>query len=63
MPLSGKQMIKLLKKNGWHILRQKGSHHVLGKQGHKNVVVPVHGNKSLKKGTEQNILRQAGVKR
>ncbi|MEJ4811508.1 type II toxin-antitoxin system HicA family toxin, partial [Enterococcus faecium] len=33
MPLTGKEMLKLLKKNGWVERRQEGSHHHLYKDG------------------------------
>jgi len=62
MPLSGKDLIKLLKSEGWTIVRVNGSHHILAKES-KTVVVPVHGNQSLGKGLEQKILKQAGVKK
>ena len=61
MPLTGKDMVKLLKKNGWVKRRQKGSHQHFYKNGFK-IVVPVHGNKDLKKGMEQQILKDAGLK-
>ncbi|MDU6858895.1 MAG: type II toxin-antitoxin system HicA family toxin [Enterococcus faecalis] len=42
MPLTGKQMLKLLKNNGWIERRQEGSHHHLYKDGVR-ITVPVHG--------------------
>ena len=62
MPLSGKDLIRLLKQEGWELVRINGSHHILAK-GDKTVVVPVHGNQSLGKGLESKILKQAGVKK
>jgi predicted RNA binding protein YcfA (HicA-like mRNA interferase family) len=62
MPLSGKELVKLLKANGWFLVRITGSHHILIK-GSKRVTVPVHGNKSLGKGLEQKILKQTGLKK
>lgn len=59
MPLTGKDMLKLLKKNGWEVRRKKGSHHQLYKDG-KRVTVPVHRNQDLGKGLEDKILK--GVK-
>ena len=47
MPMTPKQMIKLLKKNGFQVVRQ--------------TEVPYHST-SLKKGLEQAILKQAGLK-
>lgn len=60
MPLSGKELVKLLKKQGWKLDRINGSHHILVK-GNKTATVPVHGSKSLGKGLEAKILKQTGV--
>jgi len=62
MPLSGKQLVKLLQENGWSLARINGSHHILVK-GDRSVTVPVHGNHSLGKGLEQKILKQTGLKK
>ena len=51
---------KLLKKHGWKVERQEGSHYQLFKNG-KRITVPVHSNKDLKKGLEQRILKDAGL--
>lgn len=61
MPLTGKDMLKLLKKHGWIERRKKGSHHHLFKDGVR-ITVPVHGNQDLGKGLEDKILRDAGLK-
>ena len=58
MPLTGKEMLKLLKKNGWIELRTEGSYHHLYKDGVR-ITVPVHGNQDLGKGPEQRILKDA----
>ncbi len=63
MPMTGKEMLKLLKKNGWQVIRIKGSHHIVAKDGVPfTIPVPVHGNTDLKPGTEHSILKQAGLK-
>ncbi|GAB2022481.1 hypothetical protein RyT2_15550 [Pseudolactococcus yaeyamensis] len=54
MPMTAKQMIKLLKKNGSH---KQFINYETGRQ----TTVPIHS-KDLKKGTEQGILKQAGLK-
>jgi predicted RNA binding protein YcfA (HicA-like mRNA interferase family) len=59
--MTGKELITLLKKNGWIIDRIKGSHHILVK-GTETLVVPVHGKKEIPKGTLTNILKKAGLK-
>ncbi len=61
MPLTGKEMIKLLKKYGWEEKRQQGSHHQLYKNGVR-ITVPVHGNKDLGKSLEHRILKDAGLR-
>ncbi len=62
MPMTAKEMIKLLKANGFEEVRQNGSHKVFeSKETGKITIVPYHS-KDLAKGTEQNILKQAGLK-
>lgn len=61
MPLTGKDMVKKLKKDGWELRRTEGSHRHLYKDGIR-VTVPVHGNKDLGKGLENKILKEAGLK-
>lgn len=36
---------RLLEREGWRLLRIKGSHHSFGKPGFRNIVVPVHHGK------------------
>ena len=62
MPLSGKELLRLLAKHGWKVVRVRGSHHTM-QLHNKRLVIPVHGNKSLPKGTERSILKRAGVKK
>lgn len=59
MPLSGKEMLRLYQKAGWIILRQKGSHVVVGK-GSERETIPLH--RELKKGTEHKLLKKLGRK-
>jgi len=59
--MTGKDMVKRLKKLGWTIDRIEGSHHVMFKDG-VSVVVPVHGGKDLKAGTLNSIEKKAGLK-
>jgi len=49
-------------RQGFAIERQKGSHVVLTK-GDKNTVIPVHGQKPLKKGLTLQILKDIGIDR
>lgn len=62
MPMTPKEMIKCLKKNGFEEIGQNGSHKKLYNQETGiTVIVPYHS-KDLKKGMEQAILKQAGLK-
>ncbi|MBW4509961.1 MAG: type II toxin-antitoxin system HicA family toxin [Scytonematopsis contorta HA4267-MV1] len=60
--MSGKELAKLLERNGWVLLRVKGSHHVYVKSGNPSKIsVPIHGNKDLKIGLLRNLLKTAGL--
>ena len=59
--MNGKQLIKLLKENGWHLDRVEGSHHILV-NGSKTLTVPVHGNKDIGKGLLHALMKQGGLK-
>jgi predicted RNA binding protein YcfA (HicA-like mRNA interferase family) len=56
--LSGEDLVKLLTKAGFQIVRQKGSHMSLQK-GNLKTVVPLHD--ELGKGTLLEILKQCGL--
>ena len=56
--VSGKDMIRALEKDGFRMVRQKGSHVSLQKGIHKTVV-PIHD--ELAKGTLIGILKQCGL--
>ena len=62
MPMTPREMIKHLKKNGFETVGQNGSHVKMRNAATgRQTVVPYH-NTSLKKGLEQAILKQAGLK-
>ncbi|WP_448529853.1 type II toxin-antitoxin system HicA family toxin [Raineya sp.] len=64
MNLSPKYLIEVLERNGFVFRRSKGSHHIYyNAQTNRTVVVPIHGNKDLKKGTFFSILKQAGIEK
>lgn len=63
MPLTRKDLLRLAEKNGWEVIRQNGSHHRLKhKMTGKKETIAVHANKDLKKGIEQKLLKQLGLK-
>jgi len=58
--LSGAELVSLLEKNGFLVVRQKGSHTSLRKDLYRTVV-PLHD--ELAKGTLLAILKQCGLSR
>jgi predicted RNA binding protein YcfA (HicA-like mRNA interferase family) len=64
MPLTAKQIEKLIKKDGWKLIGQNGSHRQYkhdSKPG--KVTIPWHknGKADLRLPTEKSIKRQAGI--
>jgi predicted RNA binding protein YcfA (HicA-like mRNA interferase family) len=56
--ISGKDLCRVLEKEGYIFVRQTGSHKIYQKtssEGTITVPIPVHSNKPLKKGTLYNI--------
>ncbi len=58
--MKDKDLLKLLKKNGWSVARINGSHHVLQKDG-KTTVVPIHG-RDVPLGLLNSIFKETGLK-
>ena len=62
MPMTSQEMIKLLLRNGFTVTSQNGSQvKPKNTDTHKTVIVPYHC-RGIKKGLEQAILKQAGLK-
>lgn len=60
--VSGKDLAKLLSQKGWELKRIHGSHHVYTKAGRKErISLPVHGNKPLKTGLLQHLMKIADI--
>lgn len=60
MPMTQKEMVKLLKKHGFlKVDGGKGSHIKMTKPGLSRSIIIPHG--ELKKGTERGILKEAGL--
>lgn len=60
MTMTSKELIRLLKRNGWYKVKQEGSHLRLRKNGFNDIIIPVH-NKDLAKGLLLKILKQAQI--
>lgn len=58
--MKDKELLKLLKKNGWVVKRIHGSHHILQK-GDKTETIPIH-NKDVPAGLLKSILKRTGLK-
>jgi len=55
-------LIKLLKENGFEVVRISVSHHQFRKEGRPGVVTVPHPKKDLGVGLVKTILKQAGLK-
>ena len=56
--VSGKRLAQLTQEKGWQLVRKKGSHHIFTKNGRlERVVIPIHGNKSLKIGLQRSLMK------
>jgi len=58
--MTAKEIMKILKENGWVLDRITGSHHIFKKDG-KTVSVPLHGNSDIYPFCKK-LLKQAGIK-
>ena len=59
--MTAKEIMKILKDNGWVLDRINSSHHIFEKPGRRPVAVPLHGNKDIGH-LAKIILKQAGIK-
>lgn len=61
-PVSGKRLAAILRRRGWDHVRTVGSHFTYrSPDGRVQVVVPIHGNKDLRTGTQATLMKQAGL--
>lgn len=60
--MKSSELVRLLKKDGWFEVRQRGSHIIMQHPVKRNIVpVPFHASKEVKKGTLQAILKLAEI--
>ena len=55
--LTGKQLLAVLKKVGFEVLRVKGSHHFIRHHDGRSTVVPIHAGETIGPGLLAKILR------
>ncbi len=61
--MKSSELLRLMKKDGWYEVRQKGSHIIMKHPTKPNMIpVPFHASKEMKKGTLRNILKLAEIK-
>jgi predicted RNA binding protein YcfA (HicA-like mRNA interferase family) len=59
--LSGKDLIKFLKKQGFVAIRTKGSHHFLQHSDGRSTTVPTHSNETIGTGLLLKILKDCEI--
>ena len=60
--VSGKRLCRLLETREWRLARVRGSHHIYIKAGtDARISVPVHGNRTLKRGLQRHLMRLGGI--
>lgn len=58
--LSPSDVIKIFQRFGWHVVRQKGSHIIMTKQGHiATLSIPNHA--EVARGTLRSLIAKAGL--
>lgn len=55
--LKGKELIKLLKRHGFEVIRTRGSHHFMRHPDGRGTVVPVHAGETIGPGLLSKIVR------
>jgi len=56
--LTAQELIKILKKIGFEIIRQKGSHVFLAHEDGRTTVVPVHPGEDIGRGLLRKIIKE-----
>jgi predicted RNA binding protein YcfA (HicA-like mRNA interferase family) len=62
--LKVRELIRLVEKDGWFVVRIKGSHRQFHHKSKKGLVtIPGHLNDEVAKGTLNSIFKQSGLKK
>ncbi len=57
-----RKVLRAFKHFGWELDRTVSSHHILKKEGHRDIVsIPCHRGRSVKEGLLRSQLRVAGI--
>ncbi|TLQ03635.1 type II toxin-antitoxin system HicA family toxin [Pediococcus stilesii] len=60
--MTSREVIKMLRKDGWYEVRTKGDHHHFKHDSKPGIVTVPHPRKDIPAGTINSILKQAGLK-
>ena len=61
--MKSSQLYRILTKDGWYAVSQKGSHIKMKHPTKKGIIIfPNHGSSEIGKGLENKILKDAGIK-
>jgi hypothetical protein len=60
--MKSSELVRLLKKDGWYVIRQTGSHMIMEHPSKGQIVCPYHGSQEVGKGLEKKIKKDAGIK-
>lgn len=60
--ITGAQAVAAFEKAGFEVVRIKGSHHIMKREGHPyRLAIPVHGSKIIGKGLLASQIENAGL--
>lgn len=59
---SPREVMKILKDNGWKLIRTKGDHYMFEKEKRRETIAVPVAKKDISIGTLKNIERQSGIK-
>jgi len=59
--IKGKQLLKILLGLDYNLDHIQGSHHILRRFDGKKIIIPIHGNKEIPKGTLLGILTDLDI--
>lgn len=59
--MKSSELHRLIKRNGWKLIRVKGSHYIYEKDG-RTYPAPYHGSDEVGKGIEKAIKKEMGLK-
>jgi predicted RNA binding protein YcfA (HicA-like mRNA interferase family) len=62
--MKSSQLYRILTKDGWYAVSQKGSHVKMRHETKEGIIIfPNHGSSEIGKGLEKKILKDAGIKK